>query len=551
MQVTAPAARQGQGSGLQYKWIVAMVTILGVFMAILDTTIVNIAIPRLQTAFGADLHSVQWVLTGYILAQGVTTPVVAFFANRLGTKRLYIVALAAFTAGSALCGLAWSLPVLIFFRILQGIGGAALFPLSLTLIFREFPPQERGAAMGLFGVPALLAPALGPTLGGYIVTYAGWQLIFYINVPIGILAVILSIVLLHDYHDQAASSFDVLGFIFSTIGFGTLLYGLSEASTDGWGSTTVIGFLAAGLLALAIFVAVELYVANRGGQPLLDLRVFLDRNFTTSTVANVFVVFALYGGLFLLPIYLQDLRGLSAFQAGIILLPQAFASMLSVVIGGWLVDRIGVRAVVIPGLFILAFANWQLSFISLTWPYQWLQVILVLRGFSLGLVSQPLILAALATIRPRLLTQASSLSTVVRSVASSLGIAVLATVVQTQTQVHYAHLAEQVTPASTLGQMVNRLQAYLVAGGTSMANARTTALQLIAELVQQQSYDLAIRDAFLLTLAFVFLSVVATLFLQGKRQMLEGSPQTAEQFTGESGESEAGSVEREAALAGV
>jgi DHA2 family multidrug resistance protein len=551
MQVTAPAARQGQGAGLQYKWIVALVTILGVFMAILDTTIVNIAIPRLQTAFGADLHSVQWVLTGYILAQGVTTPMVAFFANRLGTKRLYIVALAAFTAGSALCGLAWSLPVLIFFRILQGVGGAALFPLSLTLIFREFPPQERGAAMGLFGVPALLAPALGPTLGGYIVTYAGWQLIFYINVPIGILAVILSIVLLHDYHDQAASSFDVPGFIFSTIGFGTVLYGLSEASTDGWGSTTVIGFLAVGFLALAIFVAVELYVANRGGQPLLDLRVFLDRNFTTSSIANVFVVFALYGGLFLLPIYLQDLRGLSAFQAGIILLPQAFASMVSVVIGGWLVDRIGVRAVVLPGLFILAFANWQLSFISLTWPYQWLQVMLVLRGFSLGLVGQPLILAALATIRPRLLTQASSLSTVVRSVASSLGIAVLATVVQTQTQVHYAHLAEQVTPASTLGQMVSRIQAYLVAGGTSMANARTTALQLIAELVQQQSYDLAIRDAFLLTLAFVFLSVIATLFLQGKRKMLESSPQEVEQLTGEAGESEEGAVEKEAALAGV
>jgi DHA2 family multidrug resistance protein len=552
MQVTAPVAqtRQGQGAGLQYKWIVATVVILGVFMAILDSTIVNIAIPRLQTAFGADLHSVQWVLTGYILAQGVATPVVAFFASRLGTKRLYIIALAAFTAGSALCGLAWSLPVLILFRIIQGVGGAALFPLSLTLIFREFPPQERGAAMGLFGLPALLAPALGPTLGGYIVTYAGWQLIFYINVPIGILAVILSIVLLRDYHDQAESSFDVPGFIFSAVGLGCLLYGLSEASTDGWGSTTVVGFLAAGFLALAIFVALEIYTVRRERQPLLDLRVFLDRNFATSTIANVFVVFALYGGLFLLPVYLQALRGLSAFQAGIILLPQAFASMVSVVIGGWLVDRIGVRAVVLPGLFILAFANWQLSTLSLTWPYQWLQVMLVLRGFSLGLVGQPLILAALVSIRPQLLTQASSLSTVVRSVASSLGIAVLATVVQTQTQVHYAHLAEQVTPTSSLGQLLPRLQAYLMTGGASLTTARTTALQLIAELVQQRSYMLAIRDAFLLTLVFVFLSVVATLFLQGKRKMLASSaPQFEQPATTD--EAEAGAVEREAALVGV
>ena len=547
MQVTAPAARQG--AGLAYKWVVAMVVIIGVFMAILDSTIVNIAIPRLQTAFGADLHSVQWVLTGYILAQGVATPVVAFFADRLGTKRLYIIALAAFTIGSALCGIAWSLPVLILFRVVQGVGGAALFPLSLTLIFREFPPQERGAAMGLFGLPALLAPALGPTLGGYIVTYAGWQLIFYINVPIGIAAVILSIIFLRDYHDQVRSSFDVPGFIFSALGLAAVLYGLSEASTDGWGSTTVVGFLAAGVLFLVIFVVVEVLIIRRGGKPLLDLRVFLDRNFTTSSIANLFVVFALYGGLFLIPIYLQNARGLSAFQAGIILLPQAFASMVSVVLGGWLVDRIGVRAVVIPGLFILALANWELSRISLYWPYQWLQVILVLRGFSLGLVGQPLILAALATIRPQLLTQASSLSTVVRSVASSLGIAVLATVVQTQTQVHYAHLAERVTAGSQLGQLLPQLQAYFVARGADLMTAKTTALQVIAGLVQQQGFDLAIQDAFTLTLVFVFLSVIATLFLAGKRKMLQDSERIADEELPAS-ESDA-AVEREAALAGV
>lgn len=404
--------------------------------------------------------------------------------------------------------------------------------------------------MGLFGVPALLAPALGPTLGGYIVTYAGWQLIFYINVPIGILAVILSMLLLRNYHDQVRSSFDIPGFIFSTIGLASVLYGLSEASTDGWSSTTVVGFLTAGVLALAIFVAVEIFIIRRGGQPLLDLRVFLDRNFSTSSVANVFVVFALYGGLFLLPIYLQDVRGLSAFQAGLILLPQAFASMVSVVIGGWLVDRIGVRAVVIPGLFILALANWQLSSISLDLPYQQLQVILILRGFSLGLVGQPLILAALATIRPHLLTQASSLSTVVRAVASSLGIAVLATLVQSQTQVHYVHLAERVTAGSSLGQLATRLQAALMARGADLASAKTAALQLLAQLVQRQSFDLAIQDAFTLTLVFVFFSVIATLFIGGKRQMLQTAAQEAQEEAS-IGDVDTGAVEREPALAGV
>src|SRR5437899_2348150 len=236
MQVNAQAT--GRRGGLEYKWIVAMVVIIGVFMSILDQTIVNIAIPRLQTAFGADIHSVQWVLTAYILTQGVVTPTSAYFADTLGIKRFYIISLGAFTLGSALCGLAWSLPVLIIFRILQGAGGAALFPLSITLLFREFPPRERGLAMGFFGVPALLAPALGPTLGGYIVTYADWPLIFYINVPVGIIAIILTILLLREARPETGTRFDFIGFFFAALGLATVLYALSDASTDGWTSTT-------------------------------------------------------------------------------------------------------------------------------------------------------------------------------------------------------------------------------------------------------------------------------------------------------------------------
>ncbi len=513
------AAGQGtrQGAGLQYKWIVAMVVIIGVFMAILDSTIVNIAIPRLQSVFGADLHSVQWVLTAYILAQGVATPAAAFLANRLGIKRFYIMSLAAFTLGSALCGLAWNLPLLITFRVLQAVGGAALFPLSLALIFREFPPQERGTALGLFGVPALLAPALGPTLGGYLVTYADWPIIFYVNVPIGIAAVILASIFLRELRDETRQSFDAVGFIFSTIGLACVLYGLSSASTDGWGSTTVVSSLIVGSLALVIFVVVELVIINSGGYPLLDLRIFTNASFTISTIANVFVVFALFGGLFLLPIYLQILRGQSAFQAGLLLLPQALASMVSVVVGGRLVDRFGVRVVVIPGLLILAVASWQLSFITADSPYWWLQIMIILRGLALGLVGQPLILSALSEIRPQKLTQASSLSTVVRAVSSSLGVAVLATLVQVQTKIHYSHLAEQVTASSPLGQLLPRLEAFFVARGAYVTAAHAAAIQLLAQLVQEQGYVLAIQDAFRITLIFVAITVIVTLFIRVKR----------------------------------
>ncbi|MGZ3608861.1 MAG: DHA2 family efflux MFS transporter permease subunit [Ktedonobacteraceae bacterium] len=526
MQIDTQATRRS--GGLDYKWILAMVVILGVFMSILDQTIVNIAIPRLQSAFGADIHEVQWVLTAYIVAQGVAVPTAAYFADTLGIKRFYIISLALFTLGSALCGLAWSLPILIVFRVLQGLGGAALFPLSITLLFREFPPAERGTAMGFFGVPALLAPALGPTLGGYLVTFVGWQAIFFINVPIGILAVTLSVILIREYRPEGQRHFDVVGFIFVSLGLIALLYGLSSASTDGWGSSTVIGFLSVGFLSLAIFTAAELLIANRGGQPLLDLRLFTNGPFRAGIIANFFVIFALFGGLFLFPLYLQNTRGLSAFQSGLILLPQALAAMVSTIIGGLLVDRIGVRAVMIPGLLILGYATWQLTFISVDSPYGWLQLMFVLRGIALGLTVQPLTVAMMSMISPRQLAQASSLSTVARAVASSLGIAILATVVQTQTQVHFGHLAEQFTIYSPLGELVPRMQALFVSRGADTAAAYQASILLIARFIQREAFVLAIRDALWVTIGVTVLALIAVLFVRGSRRM----PQPVQQESG-------------------
>lgn len=542
MQVNAQAVRSTGRVG--YKWIVATVVILGVFMSILDQTIVNIAIPRLQTAFGADIHSVQWVLTAYILTQGVITPTAAYFSETFGIKRFYIFSLAAFTIGSALCGIAWSLPILILFRIIQGAGGAALFPLSITLLFREFPPQERGAAMGFFGIPALLAPALGPTLGGYIVTYAGWQLIFYINVPVGILAIILAFILLRNVQPERNTRFDFPGFFLATVGLSTFLYALSDASTDGWTSTPVLGSLLIGVLSLAIFVTYEIMIANRGRQPLLDLRLFANGPFRSSMIANLFVVFCLFGGLFLLPIYLQNIRGQSAFQAGLILLPQALASMVSVILGGRLVDRIGVRAVMIPGLLVLGVATWQLAYITVYSPFWWIQTMLILRGIALGMTVQPLTVASMAEIHPRQLPQATSLSTVIRAVSSSLGIAILATLVQTQSRIHFASLAEQVTASSPLGQLLPRLEALFVAHGTSIASAQSAALQVINGLLLQQAFVLSLQNAFQLTLAIIVLAIVATLFVRDRRKPIRiEEPSLSPVNTSETRESESALAE--------
>jgi EmrB/QacA subfamily drug resistance transporter len=515
MQVNAQVARQG----LSYKWLVAIVVILGAFMSVLDQTVVNIAIPRLQNAFGADIHSVQWVVTAYLLTQGAMTPTAPYLANNVGIKRSFILSLIAFTLGSLLCGLSWSLPMLILFRVVQGLGGAVLLPLSFTMLFREFAPGERGLALGTLGIPTLLAPALGPILGGYIVTFASWQLIFFINIPIGIVAVILATLFLREARATERSRFDLPGFITAAYGLAALLYAFSETTTAGWGSVKVLGFLFSGALSLIAFIAIEITTANRGGQPLLDLRLFTNRSFAAGNIALVFVIFGLFGSFFLIPIYLQVLRGQSAFQAGLILLPQALAAMVSVVVGGRLVDRIGVKAVVIPGLLLLGFATWRLTFITLNSPFWWLQLLLVLLGLSLGLTGQPLVVAALADIsEAQQVADASTITTVTRSVAASMGVALLATYVQTQTKVHFTHLADQVTASSPLGQLLPRLQGLFLLQGADAQSARSAALQLIARFLQRQGYLLALQDAFFVVIALIALAIVATLFVKEKRR---------------------------------
>lgn len=512
--MATPASAEPVRSRIEYKWIVTLVVIFGAFMSILDQTIVNIAIPRLQSAFNANLNGVQWVLTAYVVAQGVVTPITAYFAERIGLKRFYVVALTIFTIGSALCGLAWSLPALIVFRILQGVGGACLFPLAITLLYREFPPQQRGLAGGLLAIAALLAPAVGPTLGGYFVTYVDWQFVFYINVPIGIAGIVLAVLLLREARPDTHTRFDVPGFLLAAIGLASVLYGLSDASIDGWGSTKVLGFLIGGLVVLCGFVQVELSLIRRGKQPLLDLRLFANGPFLSSNITSVLITFAFFGGLFLFPIYLQNLRGLDAFQAGLLLLPQAFASIVAALIGGRIVDRFGVRVVVIPGLILMAFASWQLAYLDLSTSYTWIQVLYAIRGVALGLIIQPLNVSALSGIHPRKFAQASSLYTVLRFVATSLGIAVLATLVQSQVKSHAQTIAAQITPTSPFGKVFAQVQAQALARGATAAHAHQLALQQVTRLVGQQAYLQAIQDALWLTLFILIAALISAFFIR-------------------------------------
>ncbi len=516
--------------GLSYKWIVAIVVVFGLFMVILDTTIVNIAIPRLQTAFGASLTDVGWLATGYTLAEGVGIPLTPFLSAFLGTKRFYLLILAAFTIGSVLCGLAWNLTALIAFRILQGIAGASMIPMSLTMLYTEFPPEERGIALGTLGIPIMLAPALGPTVGGYIVTFVTWQVLFYINVPVGIAGFLLGSIVLHDSQPQGSRYFDVPGFLCSSVGLASLLYAFSSAGTDGWGSSTVLAFLVLGFGSLAFFVVVELLTIDNGKEPLLDLRVFRTLSFTAGNIAMMMTVFALYGGLFLVPLYLQDLRGLSAYGAGLVLLPQALGSMVASLIGGRLVDKLGIKAVTVPGLAILGLALWGFSQLTLQTPFTTFQLLLIIRGFGLGLSMQPITVAALAEIKPALLSQASTLNSVVRSVTTSLAVALVATLVAARTQFHYAHLAEQVTATSPSGMFLQQLASSFMARGYTQAQAQAIAIEQMVQMVQQQAYMLAMNDAFLLTLGITVVTSIIVLFLvRSPRKKATTTPQSKQQ----------------------
>jgi EmrB/QacA subfamily drug resistance transporter len=508
----------GTGRRLSYKWLVVIVAIFGTFMSAMDQTIVNIAIPQIQNAFGVDIHSVQWVAAGYILAQGVGTPTTAFFADMLGVKRFYIISIALFTICSILCGLAWSLPVLIAFRLIQGLSEAGLLPMSTAMILSEFAPEERGLAYGFFGVPVLLAPTIAPTLGGFLISAAGWRSIFFINVPVGIVGILLAFLILREQRPKARPHFDLPGFAFVAFGMAAVLYALSEASTDGWGSTLVLSFLSIGLLSLVIFAVIELNLVRREKQPLLDLRIFANGPYTSATLASMLVFFVMLGGGFLTPIYLQNLRGLSAFQAGLLLLPPALVSMVIMAIGGRLVDRFGGKIVTIPGLLIIGLANWQLSFLTLNSPYWWIVGVLMLRGVSLGLAVQPLGVVAVSEIPRERMPLASSLSVVTRSIASSLGIAVVSTLVQSRTSLHYGHLAAQMRAGSQFGQLLSRLQAFFAARGYSLQAAHDAALRAIAGMVQRQAYMLALQEAFLFMTFFIGIAIIATLLVRERHR---------------------------------
>jgi EmrB/QacA subfamily drug resistance transporter len=436
----------------RYKWKVLGTVIFGIFMVILDSTVVNVAFQTLRQEFGTNINNAQWIISVYVLALGISTPLAGFLADRFGIKRVYLSGLLIFVLGSLACGLAPNLGILVAARALQGFGGGIALPLGIALLMNAFPASEQGMALGIFGVAAIVAPAVGPILGGWLVDHDLWRLIFFINPPIGAVGIVLGARFLRERRSDRRPPLDIWGLITEVIGFGAILYGASMVASSGWSSAPVIGAFLVGAIGLALFAIVELYVAKA---PLLDLRLFRKRIFLNASLLGYVSVIALFGAEFLMPLYLQSLRGLSALQTGLVLLPLAITGGISVTVAGRLYDRLGPRPLVVVGFTILMVNTWQLSRIRADTPVDWILFLLALRGVALGLTVQTTLVTALSVVPMKDLARGSSLSNATRNLVQAIGVAVLATVL-----------------ASTVSPEVQQLQQVFV-GASRPATAPT------------------------------------------------------------------------------
>lgn len=497
-----------------YKWLALGVVVIGTFMAILDSSIVNIAIPKMMAVYGVSTDEIQWVLTGYMLTMGAVIPLTGYLGDTVGTKKTYIFALAAFTLGSALCGFAWSNSAMIGARIIQALGGGMIMPVSMIIIYQVIPPEERGMALGFWGIAAMAAPAIGPTLSGYIVEHLDWRLIFTINIPVGVVGVILAGLLLKESPRKAGKKFDLFGFVSSTVGLVCILYVLGEGSTVDWTGFETVMLLLVGCFSLVLFVANELTVAD----PLLDLRILKIWPFTLSIIISSISGIVLFGGIFLLPLFLQNLQGYTAMQTGMLMFPGAIATAVAMPIGGKIFDRIGPKPVVLPGLLILTWSTWQLSQLNMDTNPSWISALLAIRGVGIGFSMMPSTTAGMNKVPLPLVARASALSNVVRQVANSMGVAVLSTVMQNRQMINYTRLSEQITwfhQGST--QVLGTLQQILGASGIPSGSARTAAVGAVYGVASKQAALLAINDTLVVTTIIAALSVPLALLISGKK----------------------------------
>lgn len=499
-------------------WVVSAAVMLGTFMVVLDTTVVNVSLPHIAGSLSSTVDETTWALTSYLAANAIILPITGWLSNHFGRKRLLIMSLVGFTTSSFLCGLSLSLPMLIAFRIAQGATGGALQPISQAVLLEAFPPSERGKAMGFWGLGIVVAPILGPVLGGWLTDNYSWRWVFYINVPVGVLAVFMARMFVFDppYITRSSDSIDYWGLGLLTLAVSTLQVALDKGRSEDWfQSTFITALLLVSVAAWIGFVWREL----SANHPVVDLRVFKIRTYTMGVVATVVLGFVLYGSLVLLPILLQTLLGYPALQAGIAMAPRGIGSFIAMPVVGYLTSKIDPRKLVVAGLLSGAWTLFWLGGLNLQagyWDVFWPQFF---QGIALGLLFVPLTTITMAPIPRARMGNAASVFNLMRNIGGSVGIAMTATLLSNRQDVHRQLLSEHINPYSpATQQMFNAIKGALMARGADAVTATQGAYASMYGMVMKQAAMLSFLDTFRV-LGIIFLIMAPLMFIMKRPEM--------------------------------
>ncbi|OPX86669.1 MAG: Multidrug export protein EmrB [Pelotomaculum sp. PtaB.Bin104] len=509
-----PPGVGGAPSG-QIPMAALLTLVIGAFMAILDGSIVNVALPKMMAIFGVAADQAQWVMTAYLLVSGVVVPVTGYLGDRFGYKNMYIFSLLAFTAGSAICSLAWSNNSLVIARVIQAVGGGMIMPVSMAMIYVIVPRDKIGMALGIWGISAMAAPSIGPTLGGYLVDHFSWQWIFSINIPIGIAATFLAMVILSDTPRKAHLKPDIPGTILSAVACFALLLALSEGQDKGWTSLYIVNLFIISGFTLALFVIWELIAP----EPLLDIKLLKNKTFSISLVCLAIVTVCMFSAIFLIPLFAQTVQGYTPMQTGLMMMPMALTMGVMMPISGRLFDKIGAMPLCVVGFAITVITTYQLHTLTYNTGIRELQWLLVERAVGMGLCMMPLTTAGMNTIPHFLIGRASAISNLVRQISASFGITFLTFVTLHRQEYHTVWLADTVNWSSPAAVgMLQQIQSIISQAGSSGAQAGVSgATSVLYSLVRREAFISGIEDAFIVSTIFAVLALPLVFFLSKKR----------------------------------
>ena len=511
---------------LNYKWFLLANIMLGTFMAVLDATIVNVGLPKIMASFGVGLDKIEWVITAYMLAMAVMLPTSGWLADKFGYKRMYFFGLLLFTFGSMLCGMSSDENMLIVSRVIQGLGAGTIQPLGMAIITREFPPSQRGVALGFWAIAAAASVSFGPLIGGFLIDSFNWQLIFDVNIPIGIVAMLFTIIIQGEYKNRKTRKFDVVGFISVTIFLPLTLYALSEGNsatnTAGWHAPYILAFAAIALIAFTVFITNELTVK----EPLIDLRLLTNRNFGIANIILIIFSIGMFGSTFLLPVYLQNSLGYTALQAGSVFLPVGIIQGIIAPVSGRISDKINPKIPIVIGVLLLAFSFYLNSQLSWMTELKFIMLSLYLRGLGMGLLFTALSTVSLLEMPRDKMAQASAITNSIRQLGGSLGVALLATLLTTRVGYHSQIFGESVKQGSEIyHETLNKIKFHVQHdAGTSPSNAARQSQMLLFSNLNRQAYIQGINDDFLIACFITLAGGIPVIFLHTKKSKIKNLP---------------------------